>query len=118
MKVKIGVKKTKIANKNLTETAKFPPKAALAKMIIGIKSGKTKIIKSELLPLADKVRLEPKETIKFISKLAIREIATKSKIKLPGIFKIKAMIGKIIINGKVLNSQLAIIFAKIIISKT
>ena len=87
-------------------------------MMIGIKSGRIRIVKSELVALADKVRAEPKLTKKLIMIVAIVATISKLIIKLLSSFNNKAMIGKIIISGKEFESQLAIVLAKTITSKT
>ena len=87
-------------------------------MMIGIKRGKTRIVKSELVWFEDKVKAEPKLTKKLINIVAMIATTNKFIIKSPFSFSSKAMSGKITIKGKEFESQLAMILAKIIISKT
>ena len=120
-KIKIGAKKIKIINKNFNDkknkSGASVEIAVLAKIIIGIVNGKTKITKSELFELVDKIKPEHRLAISLIKRLLIIAI----KIKLVKIslfnFNIIAAKGKVIIKIRQEISQLANILMAIIKEK-
>jgi hypothetical protein len=120
-KIRIGAKKIKIANKKLSEeknkSGASTEIAVLAKIIIGIVRGKTKITKSELFELVDKIKAEHRLAISLIKRLLVIAIRIKLiKISLFNLSIIAAK-GKVIIKIKQEISQLANILMAIIKEK-